>query len=54
MGIHDGKWEIWDPLEGKVPHTYAQLKKIWHGKSLQCSVAGKDNRVASAAASTNP
>jgi hypothetical protein len=38
MGIHDGQWEIWDPLEGKVPYTYTQLQKIWHGKSLECSV----------------
>ena len=48
MGIQDGKWEIWDPLEGKLPHSYEQLKNIWHGKSLECSVAGKDNNVASA------
>ena len=54
MGIHDGKWEIWDPLEGKVPHTYEKLKGIWHGKSLECSVAGKDNRVASATALAEP
>lgn len=46
MGIHEGKWEIWDPLEGKVSYTNGQLKNIWHGKSLECSAAGKDQRVA--------
>lgn len=47
MGIHDGKWEIWDPLEGRVPYTYTQLKNIWHGKSLECSINVKDKNVAS-------
>lgn len=46
IGIHEGKWEIWDPLEGKVSYTNGQLKNIWHGKSLECSAAGKDQRVA--------
>jgi hypothetical protein len=48
MGIHDGKWEIWDPLEGKQKFTSEQLKTFWHGKSLECSSFGESNRVASA------
>jgi predicted double-glycine peptidase len=39
MGMDDGKWEIWDPLEGKQRFTSEQLKTFWHGKSLECSVA---------------
>jgi hypothetical protein len=42
MGTHDGKWEIWDPLEGKQRLTLEQLKDFWHGKSLECSVADQE------------
>lgn len=42
MGIHNGQWEIWDPLEGRVHYSNEQLKRIWHGKSLECSVAEQD------------
>lgn len=43
MGQRDGKWEIWDPLEGKQLFTSKQLKIFWSGKSLECSVPEQEN-----------
>lgn len=40
MGLQDGKSEIWDPLEGMFLYPAEKLKKVWHGKSLECSLAG--------------
>lgn len=31
--------EIWDPLEGKILVTREQIRKFWHGKSLECAPA---------------
>jgi len=39
MGLQDGKSKIWDPLEGMTLYTPQKLKKTWHGKSLECSLA---------------
>ncbi len=33
---HSGRYEVWDPLDGRRLMSRAQLTAIWHGRAIVC------------------